>query len=78
MSTGSISLVASDEGITSLAGGDHLFWWLVGPAARTNGGSLLSKILTIKNLIYLYLNFLLICKSLILRLSESIMFNIFL
>ena len=31
-----------------------------------------------KNLIYLYLNLLVICKSLIVRRSKSIMFNIFL
>ena len=46
---------------------------------QTNGGSLLDKILTIKNLIVInYLNFLVTYKSLIVRLSKSSMFNIFL
>ena len=41
-----------------------------------NGGSLLCKILTNKDLIYLYLHFLVICQFLMVRLSKSIMFNI--
>ena len=43
---------------------------------QTNVNSLLGMILINDNLIYLCLHFLLICKSLIVRVSKSIMFNI--
>ena len=81
MSTGSISPLVSVDGIVGMARGDlgHLLLIFGGTGLRqTNGSSLLGKILTNKNLIYLYLHFLVICKSLIARLSKSIMFNIFL
>ena len=45
---------------------------------QTNGSNLLGKILTNKNVIYLYLHFVVICKSLIVRLSKSLMSDIFL
>ena len=49
-------------------GGASSYW--------ANGSSLLCKILTNKDLIYLYLHFLVICQFLMVRLSKSIMFNI--
>ena len=66
-STGSISPLASDEDIAGMARGDlgHLFLMFGGTSSCwTNDSSLSGKILTNKNLIYLYLNFLVICKSL--------------
>ena len=80
MSTGTIRPVASDEGLACRAGGlKTSFLMFDGTGShRTNGSSLLGKILTNKNLIFLYLNFLVVCKSLIVLLSKSIMFNIFL
>ena len=81
MSTGSICHLASYEGIAIVARGDlgHLFLMFGGTGSHwTNGSSLLGKILTNKSLIYLYLNFLVICKYIIVRLSKSFMFNIFL
>ena len=57
----------------------HLFLMFSGRGSRrANGSSLLGEILTNKNLIYLYLHFQVICKSLIVRLYKSIKFNIFL
>ena len=58
VSTGSISPLASDEGIACPAGGDsgHLFFTFGETGShQTNGGSLLVNILTNKNVIYLYL-----------------------
>ena len=47
-------------------------------SCQTNGSTLLGKIISNKNVMYLYLHFLVTCKSLIVRLSKSYMFNIFL
>ena len=81
MSTGSIISLASDEALPVLLEDTQDifsdFWWESDISCWTNDSSLFGKILTNKNLIYLYLNFLVNCKSLILRLPKSIMFNIF-
>ena len=70
-STESISPLVSDEGIAGMAREDsgHLFLMF--------GSSLSGKILTSENLIYLYLHFLVICKSLIVSYLR-VLCNIFL
>ena len=76
MSTGSVSPLAL---LVLLEETQNIFfdiWW--DWLRQTNCSSLLGKILTNKKLIYLYLNFVVICKSLIVMLSKSIMFNVFL
>ena len=57
---------------------EHFFLMFVGTGSCwTNGSSLLGNILTNENLVYSYLHFLVIYKSLNVRLSKSILFNIF-